>query len=120
MLNSPDYFDDHNDGWSPFSNDEDEGGDRCFCCGGRRVDAATDTNDGHLAVCAGCASSTLLALVLRAIAAGVQRRGATEVEHMRVINELRWRYRYAAGLPDENGLVALLERGKLRREQGNG
>jgi len=116
----PDDFDDYDDNTMSDNDDDEEGADICVWCGSRQVDATAENNDVRLAVCASCASGYLLSMLLRAIAAGANRRGGTEAEHKRVMNMLQRDYRYAAGLPDENGFLAMLERNKARRPQGNG
>jgi hypothetical protein len=97
--------------------DDEEDVERCYRCGDRRADAVDEFNDVRLALCAGCATE-LLGSVFQAMAAGVRRRGGTAADHQRVLNELQRRYRYAAGLPDGNGIEAFLNRHQPPREQG--
>jgi hypothetical protein len=98
--------------------DEDENADRCFLCGSLRVDDVLDNYDMHLPVCASCASDKLLPCAFRAIAAGVRRRGDSEAEHLKVLNEIQRQYRSASGLSVRE-FVAFLERGK-KHNQRNG
>jgi hypothetical protein len=111
-----DFDDDVSGEWGP-DNDEEVGAEKCCLCREQPADAADDFNDRRLAVCAGCAFGGPLGLALEALAAGARRRGGTEAEHQRVMRELLWRYRYAAGLPDGNGIELFLKRLQPPRDQ---